>query len=71
MECKLYVVESLEPDAYDNNFIINNKTKKILRRQPIVSLCRDGGDGVRETKAETCLSTKLLRKQPLPNDIAF
>lgn len=28
MECKLYVVESLEPDAYDNNFIINNRTKR-------------------------------------------
>ena len=28
MECKLYVVESLEQDAYDNNFIISNKTKR-------------------------------------------
>ena len=28
MECKLYIVESLELDAYNNNFIINNKTKR-------------------------------------------
>ena len=60
MECKLYIVESLELNAYVNNFIIHNEI-----------ILRHGGGGARETKAETCLSSKLLRKQPLPNDIAF